>query len=79
MTPTNLEVLELPFVSDVPNLPLLVGAVDERVKQLLVTALWSLVNLKTFGFPSNCTDNIIMSVGCSCRNMCIDFHCSMVN
>lgn len=79
VTPTNLQSLELPFVSDVPDLHLLVGVVDERLEQLLVTALQSLVNLTTFRFPCSCTDNIIMSLWCSCRNMkCIDFHCSTV-
>jgi hypothetical protein len=78
-TMTNLEVLELSFVSDVSDLCMLVGVMDECLEQLVVTALRSLVNLKIFRFPCNCTDNIVMSVGCSCRYLkCIDFHCSKV-
>jgi hypothetical protein len=78
-TMTNLEVLELSFVSDISDLRMLVGVIDECLEQLAVTALRSLVNLKIFRFPCNCTDNIVMSVGGSCRYLkCIDFHCSKV-
>jgi len=79
VTPTRLEALELPLVSDVRDLHMFVGVTDECPEQLLVTALWSMANLKTLAFPHNFTDNIIMTIGCSCRNMkCIDFHCSTV-
>jgi hypothetical protein len=82
VTPTNLEALELHPCFRRTWLAFVgwhVRWTSERPEQLHVTALWSLVNLKTFRLPCNCTDNVIMSVGCSCRNMkCTDFHCSPV-
>jgi hypothetical protein len=78
-TLTSLQVLELSFVSDISDLRMLIGVLDEHLEQLVVAALRSLVNLKTFRFPCNCTDNIVMSVGCSCRHLkCVDFCCSKV-